>query len=116
MNLLSKLDKVKTHNRLPLEHTSIGLFQNESHISDYVGYRTICSLQSTFGVTYAIEDKDNDKTIQIKEEIARKRLLQALYGEIQHKLIEAQHLIMSGQYYDAVDVLEEVVGATRGEK
>lgn len=115
MNLLSQFENIKTHQRMPIEHTNIGLFSNENTLSEVVGYQTICCFQATFGVTYALSPTDNDYSVNMKQDIARRRLLQALFGEVQDKLITAQHLIMSGKYYDAVDVLEEVVKATRGE-
>lgn len=114
MNLLSQFENIKTSTRMPIEHTNIGVFCNENTLSDVVGYQTMCCFQATFGVTYILSPTDDDYSINMKQDIARRRLLQALYGEVQDKIITAQHLIMSGQYYDAMDVLEEVVKATRG--
>lgn len=115
MNLLSEFENIKTHHRMPIEYTNIGLVCNESTLSEVVGYQTICCFQATLGVTYTLSPADDDYSINKKQDIARRRLLQALFGEVQDKLITAQHLIMSGKYYDAMDVLEEVVKATKGE-
>lgn len=119
MNLLSQFETIKTHKRMPIEHTNIGLFCNENTLSEVVGYQTggyqtMCCFQATLGVTYTLSPTDDYYSINKKQEHSRRRLLQALYGEVQDNLITAQHLIMSGQYYDAVDVLEEVLKATRG--
>jgi hypothetical protein len=114
MNLLSQFENIKTSTRMPIEHTNIGVFCNENALSEVVGYQTMCCFQATFGVTYILSPTDDNYSINKKQDIARRRLLQALYGEVQDKIITAQHLIMSGQYYGAVDVLEEVVKATRG--